>query len=218
MGGNLKAIIDFIVHIDQHLITIVNNFGVFSYTIVFLIIFGETGLVVTPFLPGDSLLFAIGALAAKGGFNIWIAYPLLLAAAILGDACNYQIGHMLGRRAFTGNHIFKKEYLEKTEAFYDKHGGKTIILARFMPIVRTFAPFVAGVGKMTYPKFFSYNIIGSLLWVTAFLFMGYFVGNIPAIKENFSLAIMLIIVLSVLPAVYHYLKDKITNDNIEKRT
>lgn len=213
----MRAIIDFIVHIDQHLITIVNNFGLLSYIIVFLIIFGETGLVVTPFLPGDSLLFAIGALAAKGGFNILIAYPVLLAAAILGDACNYQIGHLLGRRAFTGKHIFKKEHLEKTEAFYEKHGGKTIILARFMPIVRTFAPFVAGVGKMTYPKFFSYNVVGSLLWVTAFLFMGYFVGNIPAIKENFSFAIILIIVLSVLPAVYHYLKDKMANNKVSER-
>lgn len=204
----MNQIIDFILHIDQHLLAVINQFGIWSYFIVFLIIFAETGFVVTPFLPGDSLLFAIGALAAKGGFNIIFAYILLVFAAVFGDAVNYFIGHKLGRKAFRGKHIFKKEHLESTELFYEKHGGKTIILARFVPIVRTFAPFVAGIGKMNYRKFFSYNVIGGTLWVSIFLFAGYFFGNIPYIKENFTIVIVVIIILSVIPGIYEFVKEK----------
>jgi len=204
----MNQIIDFILNIDKHLVSIVNTYQSWSYLIVFIIIFAETGFVVTPFLPGDSLLFTIGALSAHGGFNIFIAFILLVLAAILGDAANYFIGYKLGRRAFRGKHIFKKEYLEKTERFYEKHGGKTIILARFVPIVRTFAPFVAGVGKMSYLEFFSYNTIGGLLWVTLFLFLGFFFGNLPIVEKNFSLVILAIIVLSILPGVYHFIKEK----------
>lgn len=204
----MNQIIGFILNIDQHLLFLIERFGAFSYVIIFLIIFAETGFVVTPFLPGDSLLFAIGALSAKGGFNIISVYVLLASAAVLGDAVNYFIGHKLGRKAFRGKHIFKKEHLESTELFYEKHGGKTIILARFVPIIRTFAPFVAGIGKMNYGKFFSYNVVGGTLWVTLFLFAGYFFGNIPLVKENFSIVIIAIIILSVTPGVYQYVKEK----------
>jgi len=204
----MNQIIDFILHIDKNLLAIINQFGIWSYFIIFLIIFAETGFVVTPFLPGDSLLFAIGALSAKGGFNIIFAYIPLVFAAVLGDAVNYFIGHKLGRKAFRGKHIFKKEHLESTELFYEKHGGKTIILARFVPIVRTFAPFVAGIGKMNYGKFFSYNVVGGTLWVTLFLFAGYFFGNIPYIKENFTIVIVVIIILSVIPGIYEFVKEK----------
>jgi membrane-associated protein len=200
----MREIIDFILRIDEHLITIVENYGLLSYLVIFLIIFAETGFVVTPFLPGDSLLFAIGALAAKDGFNIFLSFGLLLVAAIAGDALNYYIGHKIGRKAFTGKHLFKEEHLKKTEEFYERHGGKTIIMARFIPILRTFAPFVAGVGKMEYSKFFSYNVVGGTIWVALFIFAGYFFGNIPAVKDNFTLVIMAIIVLSVIPAAYAY--------------
>lgn len=203
----MKQIIDFILHIDKHLIAIVENYGLLSYLVIFIIIFAETGFVVTPFLPGDSLLFAIGTLAAKGGFNIFLSYIILLLAAIGGDTVNYYIGHKIGRKAFTGKYFFKEEHLEKTEAFYERHGGKTIIIARFIPIIRTFAPFVAGIGKMQYSKFFSYNIVGGFLWVTTFLFAGYFFGNIPAVKDNFTLAIIVIILLSVIPAIYAYILE-----------
>lgn len=205
----MQQIIDFILHIDTHLVTIVERFGVLSYAVVFLIIFGETGLVVTPFLPGDSLLFAVGALSTKGGFNIWLIYVILLAAAILGDASNYFIGHKLGRRAFKNNRFFDEESLKKTEEFYKKHGGITIVLARFLPIIRTFAPFVAGVSKMHYPEFFRFNVIGAFVWVTSFLFAGYFFGNLPWIQKNFTYAIFAIIIVSLLPAAYHLVSERL---------
>lgn len=204
----MEQIIDFIVHIDKHLVTILNQFGNWSYVIIFGIVFAETGLVVTPFLPGDSLLFAIGALAAKGGFNTVIAYVILMAAAIAGDAVNYFVGHKIGRKAFRGKHIFKKEHLESTELFYERHGGKTIIIARFIPIIRTFAPFVAGIGKMSYGRFFSFNVIGAVGWVTLFLWGGYFFGNLKFVENNFSLVIVAIIIISVLPGVYAWVKEK----------
>lgn len=206
----MKTIIDFIMHIDEHLLQILNTYGLWAYMVVFLIVFAETGLVVMPFLPGDSLIFAIGALAAKGGFNIFAVYIVLVAAAVLGDAVNYFVGHKIGRKAFNSKKVpfINQDHLDKTEAFYDKHGGKTIILARFMPIVRTFAPFVAGIGKMKFKDFLAYNLIGGVAWVTIFLFSGYFFGNIPFIKENFSIVIMAIILISLLPGVVNYLYGK----------
>jgi membrane-associated protein len=169
----------------------------------------ETGLVVTPFLPGDSLLFAAGTFAGMQSLNIWVVFLLLSLAAVLGDTVNYWIGHYIGPRAFSGEIRFlKKEYLERTHEFYERHGGKTIILARFVPIVRTFAPFVAGIGAMTYGKFFSYNVIGGLLWVIIFTFGGYFFGNLKIVQDNFSLVVIAIILISVLPGVYEYLKER----------
>lgn len=211
-------IIDFIVNIDEHLVEILNNFGSLSYLIMFFIIFAETGLVVTPFLPGDSLLFVIGALSVKGGFNILYIYPVLLAAAILGDSMNYYLGHKIGRKAFKSKYVpfINHEHLMKTEAYYEKHGGKTIILARFIPIIRTFAPFVAGIGKMSYKEFMSFNVIGGFLWVTMFTFLGYFFGNIPAVEKNFTYVIFGIIILSVLPPIYEYIVTKKKAKNAEK--
>ena len=206
----IKLIIDFIMHIDKHLVSIINQFGSFSYLVMFLIIFSETGLVVIPFLPGDSLLFMTGALAVKGGFNIWIIYPVLVLAAVLGDSSNYFIGHKIGRKAFESKRIpfINQEHLEKTEKFYEKHGGKTIIMARFIPIIRTFAPFVAGIGKMSYREFMTYNVVGGVAWVTLFTFLGYFFGTIPAVSKNFTLVIIGIIFLSILPPIYQYLATK----------
>ena len=180
-----------------------------TYALLFLIIFLETGLVVTPFLPGDSLLFAAGSFAALGVLSPIVLVILLSIAAILGDTVNYWIGHYIGPRAFSGNVRFlKKEYLDKTHEFYEKHGGKTIILARFVPIVRTFAPFVAGVGAMTYSKFILYNVVGGIVWVNIFVWLGYFFGNLPFVKKNFEIAILAIIFLSVMPMVYEFLKAK----------
>jgi membrane-associated protein len=206
----MQAIIDFIIHIDEHLVNILNTFGAWSYAIMFLIIFAETGLVILPFLPGDSLLFVIGALSVKGGFNIWIIYPVLVAAAILGDSVNYYLGHKLGRKAFQSKYVpfINQDHLDKTEAFYEKHGSRAIIIARFIPIIRTFAPFVAGIGKMDYQTFITYNVIGGVAWVTLFTFAGYFFGNIPAVEKNFTYVIFGIIILSVLPAVYEYIVTK----------
>jgi len=204
----MEQLIDFILNIDKHLVTILHDFGTWSYFIIFGVIFAETGLVVTPFLPGDSLLFAIGALAAKSGFNIYISWTVLISAAVLGDAVNYFVGHKIGRKAFRGKHIFKKEHLESTELFYEKHGGKTIIIARFIPIIRTFAPFVAGIGKMNYPRFLSFNIVGGISWVTLFLWGGYFFGNLTFVKNNFSFVIVMIIAISVIPGIYAWLKEK----------
>ncbi|MDZ4675803.1 MAG: DedA family protein [Gemmatimonadota bacterium] len=199
--------LDFFLHLDTHLIQITAEYGAWTYAILFLIIFCETGLVVTPFLPGDSLLFAAGAIAALGSLDpIWLGL-LLAVAAILGDTVNYWIGAWIGPRAFSGEIRFlKKAYLDRTHAFYERHGGKTIILARFVPIVRTFAPFVAGVGAMTYSKFFLYNVVGAVVWVGIFIPVGYFFGNLPQVKENFSLVILGIIVLSVLPIVVEVLR------------
>lgn len=207
----LYSIVDFILHIDDHLVEIVNNYQTWTYLILFLIIFAETGLVVTPFLPGDSLLFAAGAIIAKPetDLNIFAMWILLIVAGILGDLVNYHIGQYVGPKAFSGKYRFlKKEYLEKTERFYDKHGGKTIIYARFVPIIRTFAPFVAGVGSMSYAKFASFNVVGAILWVTSFLFIGYFFGGLPVIKDNFTLVIFAIIGLSILPPVIEVIKEK----------
>ena len=207
----IQTIIDFILHIDQHLVEIVSNYKTWTYLILFLIIFAETGFVVTPFLPGDSLLFAAGAIIAKpeSELNIFLVCGLLIVAAILGDLVNYHIGKYIGPKAFSGKYRFlKKEYLLKTQDFYNKYGGKTIIYARFVPIVRTFAPFVAGVGTMTYSRFASYNVIGGIVWITSFLFLGYFFGGIPIIKQNFTYVIFAIILLSILPPVIEVLRSK----------
>lgn len=203
-------IFSFILHFDEHLANIIHLFGPFSYVILFLIVFAETGLVVTPFLPGDSLLFAAGALAGGGFINIWIIYISLLLAAILGDTANYWIGHHLGKRAFSreNSKIFNKEYLEKTEQFYEKYGKKAIIIARFVPIIRTFAPFVAGVGKMHYPTFIAYNVIGALLWVTSMTFLGFFLGGLEIVKKNFEIAVFGIIIISLIPVIFEFIKHK----------
>jgi len=202
-------LIDLFLHLDKYLEEIIKNYGTLTYLILFIVIFIETGLVATPFLPGDSLLFAAGAFAGLGSLNIFVLYGLLAFAAILGDTANYWIGHYIGPRAFSGNIRFlKKEYLDRTHAFYEKHGGKTIILARFIPIIRTFAPFVAGVGAMSYGKFITYNIVGGLLWVASFLSLGYFFGNLPVVEKNFSLVIIAIILISVMPAVIEFIKEK----------
>jgi len=203
----LTQVLDFFLHLDVHLVQITAEYGVWTYAILFLIIFAETGLVITPFLPGDSLLFAAGAIAALGSLNPILLAGLLLAAAILGDTVNYWIGKWVGPKAFSGEVRFlKKEYLDRTHAFYERHGGKTIILARFVPIVRTFAPFVAGVGAMTYSRFFLYNVVGAAVWVGLFIPVGYFFGNLPQVKENFSLVILGIIVLSVLPIAFELVR------------
>lgn len=212
-------IINILLHIDESLGKIINLFGSFTYLILFLIIFAETGLVVTPFLPGDSLIFAIGTLAGANYLNISIIYFLLLIAAILGDTVNYWIGHHFGVRVFTKNNsrLFNKSYLEKTNEFYKKHGGKTIILARFVPIIRTFAPFVAGVGKMHYATFLLYNITGGFIWVTSLTFSGYFFGQIPFIKDNFEYVVIGIILVSLVPIFTEFVKHKYLSRNVKKK-
>lgn len=210
----IYSLIDFILHIDQHLVEIVNDYQTWTYLILFLIIFAETGLVVTPFLPGDSLLFAAGAIIAKPetDLNIYAMCVLLIVAGILGDMVNYHIGKYVGPKAFSGKYkLLKQEYLAKTQDFYLKHGGKTIIYARFIPIIRTFAPFVAGVGTMSYGKFASYNVIGAIVWVASFLFLGYFFGGLPIIKDNFTYVIFGIILLSLLPPVVELIREKKKN-------
>ena len=206
----LASLIDFILHIDQHLIELTQTYGLWIYAILFLIVFCETGLVVTPFLPGDSLLFAAGAVAALGGMNVHMAAALLLAAAVIGDAANFAIGKYFGEKLFAkpDSRVFKREYLDKTHAFYEKYGGKTIILARFVPIVRTFAPFVAGMGDMHYGRFIRYNIIGALVWVGLLTYAGYFFGELPAVKNNFGLVVIGIIAVSVLPMAVEIAKAK----------
>jgi membrane-associated protein len=205
----LRSFIDVFLHLDVHLSAIISDYGVWTHLILFLIVFAETGLVVTPFLPGDSLLFAAGTFAALGSLDLWLLIVLLVAAAILGDTLNYWVGAWIGPRAFSGNMRFlRKDYLDRTHAFYEKHGGKTIILARFVPIIRTFAPFVAGVGAMSYPKFIMYNVAGALLWVGLFVPAGYFFGNIPAVRKNFTLVILAIIALSVLPIAIEAIKAR----------
>lgn len=205
----ITNLIEFFLHLDEYLAEIISQYGVWTNALLFLVIFMETGFVVTPFLPGDSLLFAAGSFAALDVLNPWVLAILMSIAAILGDTVNYWIGHYIGPKAFSGNVRFlKKEYLDKTHEFYEKHGGKTIILARFVPIVRTFAPFVAGVGAMTYGKFITYNIIGGILWVNIFVWLGYFFGNLPFVKKNFEVAILAIIFISVLPMVYEFVKAK----------
>lgn len=207
----IYSLIDFILNIDQHLVDIVSSYQTWTYLIIFLIIFAETGFVVTPFLPGDSLLFAMGAIIAnpESELNIFLMCGLLIVAAILGDLTNYHIGKYIGPKAFSGKYKFlKKEYLEKTQMFYNKYGGKTIIYARFVPIVRTFAPFVAGVARMDYVRFGSYNIVGGILWIASFLFIGYFFGGLPVIKENFTYVIFAIIILSILPPVIEMIRER----------
>ncbi|MEW5939062.1 MAG: DedA family protein [Chloroflexota bacterium] len=195
----LKFLIDLFLHLDTYLESIITQYGAWTYGILFGVIFMETGFVVTPFLPGDSLLFAAGAFAAlDSGLNIWVLFILLMIAAVLGDTVNYWIGHYLGDRAYNIKWI-KREYLDKTHAFFEKHGGKTIFLARFVPIVRTFAPFVAGVGRMSYGFFFRWNVIGGITWVALFTFAGYFFGNFPFVRDNFEFVIVAIILISVVP-------------------
>lgn len=212
----ILALMDFILHIDVHLQQLCATYGVWVYAILFAIIFCETGLVILPLLPGDSLLFAVGSMAALGALDITTSIALLIVAAILGDAVNYSIGHKLGAKVFDRekSFFFKKEHLLKTQAFYDKHGGKTIIIARFMPIIRTFAPFVAGVGRMNYSRFAMFNVVGAILWVSVFNIAGFFFGNIPAVRKNFTLVIFAIIVISILPGVIEYLRHRKIKKNL----
>jgi membrane-associated protein len=205
----LMSIIDLFLHLDEHLKTVVETYGAWVYLILFLVIFCETGLVVTPFLPGDSLLFAAGALAATAAMRVELLIVLLIVAAIAGDTVNYWIGNYIGPRAFSGNIRFlRKDYLDRTHAFYDRHGGKAIVLARFVPIIRTFAPFVAGVGTMNYSRFIFYNVAGGIIWVVLFVMAGYLFGNIPAVEENFTLVILGIIFVSVLPMIFEVVKTR----------
>ncbi len=204
-----NSLVDFFLHLDKHLADIISQYGVLTYVILFFIIFAETGFVITPFLPGDSLLFASGALAALSSLNIVTLLIVLTVAAILGDTLNYWIGHYLGDYIVNRSRIpINKDHIEKTEKFYAKHGGKTIILARFIPLMRTFAPFVAGVGSMDYAKFLTYNVVGGVLWVFLFTLLGYFFGNIAFVKENFEIVILAIIAVSVLPMFFHWAKSK----------
>jgi membrane-associated protein len=206
----LAQLIDFILHIDKHLGEIIALYGYWTYSILFAIIFIETGLVVMPFLPGDSLLFAAGAFAATGALNVWFLFVLLAAAAIVGDTVNYWVGNRMGPRAFEQDHRFlKRAYLERTQRFYDKHGGKTIFLARFIPIIRTFAPFVAGVGTMRYSKFIVYNVLGGITWTAIFIFAGYFFGNLPIVRDNFGLVVIAIILISALPVGFELLQHRL---------
>jgi membrane-associated protein len=216
----IKTVIDFALHLDRHLKDIIDAYGVWTYAILFVIIFCETGLVILPFLPGDSLLFAAGAFAATGALDPWIVTLLLAVAAIIGDTANYWIGERIGDRAFEpGRYRFlKPEYLEKTHRFYEKYGGKTIIIARFVPIVRTFAPFLAGVGVMSYRRFLIYNVVGGVLWTVLFVWAGYFFGNLQFVKKNFSLVILAIIILSVMPAVIEYVRAVRERKATEKKS
>jgi membrane-associated protein len=202
--------VDFFLHLDQHLAEVIQQYGRTTYLILFLIVFLETGLVVTPILPGDSLLFAAGAFAALGHLRLWPLFFLLCVAAILGDTVNYAIGARIGPKVFSysKSRFFNPEHLKKTHEFYEKYGGKTIIIARFVPIVRTFAPFVAGVGQMSYRQFIGYNVIGGVLWVSICVFAGYFFGNLPFVKKNFSVVVIVIVLISLLPAVIEYLKHR----------
>lgn len=207
----IEWFIHFVLHMDKELPLIVNSIGAWSYAALFAVIFIETGVVVMPFLPGDSLLFAAGAVAANAdaGLNIVLLHALLAGAAILGDTANYWIGHFIGPKVFTTeSRWFKREHLERTHAFYEKHGGKTIFLARFIPIIRTFAPFVAGIGKMRYGYFISYNVVGGIVWTGIFLWTGYFFGGLPIVKDNFSMVIVAIILISLIPVAYEFVRGK----------
>jgi membrane-associated protein len=206
----LASVVDFVLHIDVHLDQIIRDFGTWTHLILFLIVFCETGLVVTPILPGDSMLFAVGTFAARGSLDLWTSLVLLSIAAVLGDTANYWIGAKVGPKVFHGetSRFLNRRHLDRTHEFYEKYGGKTIIIARFVPIVRTFAPFVAGIGKMSYVKFLSYNVVGGLGWILIFVLGGYFFGNIPLVKRNFTLVILAIIVLSILPAVIEFIRAR----------
>jgi len=203
-------IIDFFLNIDEFLAIIIDLLGSWTYVFLFVAFFAETGFIVAPFLPGDSLLFAAGVFAGGGFLNIWIVYFVMLSAAILGDTVNYWIGRYIGPKVFSkeNSRLFNKSYLEKTREFYEKHGGKTIILARFLPIFRTFAPFVAGIGKMHYNTFLLYNVIGAFFWVTSFTFAGYFFGGLTFVKENFEYVVLVIIIFSLVPTVIEYIRYK----------
>jgi membrane-associated protein len=216
----IKAFIEFVLHLDTHINYILQTYGLWCYPLFFIVIFAETGLVVTPFLPGDSLLFALGTFAALGSINIWWLYVILAVAAVLGDSANYAVGKYFGQIILKhqGKWFLKKEHVDRTHQFYEKYGAKTIVIARFVPIVRTFAPFIAGVGKMTYPKFFSYNVIGGIAWVTLFVFGGYLFGNVPVIKRNFTIVIFAIIIISVLPAVYEVIRQKMQEQKNDRQT
>lgn len=206
----LLNFIDIFIHLDQHLSLLIQSFGGWAYLIVFLVIFCETGLVVTPILPGDSLLFGLGAFAAMGALKVEWLFVMLSIAAIAGDTANYMIGHYVGPRVFAreSGRFFKKEYLERTHRFYEKYGGKTIIIARFVPIIRTFAPFVAGIGSMTYSRFIMYNIVGGISWIALFIFGGYYFGNLSIVKRNFTLVIFTIIFISILPGLIEYVRQR----------
>lgn len=206
----LHSAIDLFLHLDKHLDTIIQNYGALTYLILFLIVFCETGLVITPFLPGDSLLFAAGIFAGRDSLQVGILFLVLVAAAILGDTVNYGIGKHLGPRLFRSDtaRFLKKEHLDRTHAFFEKYGGKTIVIARFVPIVRTFAPFVAGIGAMTYGRFLTYNVAGGLLWVGVCVLGGYFFGGLEIVRENFSLVILAIVLLSVLPALVEFVRHR----------
>ncbi len=206
----IKQILDFVMHLDRHLSGLIQAYGLWTYGILFLIIFLETGFVVTPFLPGDSLLFAAGTFAASGDFKVGWLLIILSAAAVLGDTANYWIGHFIGPKVFSREktRFFKKEYLDRTHRFYEKYGPETIIIARFVPIIRTFAPFVAGIGHMSYWKFISYNVIGGVGWVALFVLGGYFFGNIPVVRDHFGLVIVVIIIISIIPAVTEFLRHR----------
>ncbi len=203
----VQFLIDLFLHLDKHLSAIITQYGTWTYGLLFLVIFIETGFVIIPFLPGDSLLFAAGTFAALGSLNVWLVFLLLAIAAVVGDTVNYWIGHYLGNRAYNIKWI-KKEYLDRTHGFFEKYGVKTIFLARFVPIVRTFAPFVAGVGRMSYKDFFSYNVFGGITWVALFTFTGYFFGNIPFIRDHFSLVVIAIVLISLVPMVVEAIKAK----------
>ena len=209
----LKHFIDLILHLDKHLVELVSQYQSWTYGILFLIIFCETGLVVTPFLPGDSLLFAVGAVASKGELNVFLVVVLLILAAVLGDSVNYWIGRIVGPRVFSSekSRWFNRRHLDRTHAFYEKYGGKTLIFARFMPIIRTFAPFVAGIGKMTYLRFLAYSVSGGILWISLLTYAGYFFGEIPIVKRNFSLVIVAVIAISLMPAVIEFLRARRAN-------
>jgi membrane-associated protein len=204
-----RTLIDFVLHVDEHLTAIIRDYGGWTYAILFLIIFVETGVVVMPFLPGDSLLFAAGALAARGAMDVVALFFLLCVAATAGDSLNYWIGSKVGERAFDGRFRFlKREHLERTHAFFDRYGGKTIVIARFIPIVRTYAPFVAGAGSMDYRRFLIFNVAGGIAWIAIFLFGGFFFGNIPFVEENFGLVVIVIIALSILPPIIEYMQHR----------
>jgi len=220
----VQTILNIFLHADKYLVIVIERFGILTYVFLFIIIFAETGFVITPFLPGDSLLFAAGALSSMGSLNIILLWVILVTAALLGDTANYWIGHSIGPKAFNPetsirlfgkklplSRILKPKYLEKTQTFFEKHGGKAIVLARFVPIVRTFAPFVAGVGVMHYGKFITFNIIGGVLWVSLFLFSGYFFGTIPFVQNNFHYVVIIIILISVVPILIEVLKHKLFN-------
>ncbi|HSX77881.1 MAG TPA: DedA family protein [Candidatus Saccharimonadia bacterium] len=204
----MSHLIDVFLHLDMYLDTVIQQYGVWMYFLLFVVVFLETGVVVTPFLPGDSLLFAAGALCARGDLAVGWLFMLLCLAAVLGDTVNYSIGHLVGPRAFHGqNRLFKREHLDRTHQFYERHGGKTIVLARFIPIIRTFAPFVAGIGRMSYGRFVTYNVLGGLLWTALFVFGGYYFGNQPWVKRNFTFVILAIIVISLLPLVVEFIQN-----------